>query len=156
MVDATMEQMQGLAEREGLADRWPQIQAAALPAFAADVVPGGPILPTGSRLGGRPALPGSGHWPTIGSEALTSVGQLDLGAFDAPVVGLPPVGLLSFFVGIDEPAANVVHAVRYFPDASRLRECASPTARFRNDELTGFPVCALRVQTTVNLPQQLL
>ncbi|MBG0831884.1 DUF1963 domain-containing protein [Planomonospora sp. ID67723] len=156
MTDATMEQMRALAERGGLADRWPEMQAAALPAFAADVVPGGPPLPAGSRLGGRPALPDSGHWPTVGGEALTFVGQLDLGAFDASIVGLPPVGLLGFFVGIDEPAANVVHAIRYFPDASRLRECAPPVARFHNDELTGFPACALRVQATVSLPQQLL
>ncbi|MFB9884505.1 DUF1963 domain-containing protein [Planobispora siamensis] len=156
MTDATVEQMRDLAEREGLADRWPEIQAAALPAFAADVVPDGPILPTGSRLGGSPALPGSAHWPTAGGEALTFVGQLDLGAFDASIVGLPAVGLLSFFVGVDEPAANVVHAIRYFPDASRLRECAPPTARFHNEELSGFPACALRVQATVSLPQQLL
>ncbi|MGI8333765.1 DUF1963 domain-containing protein [Actinomadura scrupuli] len=140
----------------GLSARWEELRERALPAFSAEVTTGEADRPAGCRLGGRPALPGPEHWPTREGRALTFVGQLDLGGFPAADVGLPAEGLLAFFIGVDEPASDVDHEVRYFPDVKALRTCRPPVPEFVNDEQPDFPGCPLVLRPTVVLPESLL
>jgi hypothetical protein len=144
-----MTTLRAAVEQVGLTDHWTELESAAMPAFAAHVAGDEPPSPSGSRLGGRPALPPPFDWPTADGETLTFVAQLNLSEFPAARIGLPASGLLSFFVGVDEPATNVTHAVRYFPDPDGLRECASPLPDV-------FPACTLSLRPTVSLPEALL
>ncbi|MBD8007492.1 DUF1963 domain-containing protein, partial [Bacillus norwichensis] len=64
-------------------------------------------IPGRSRVGGDPDLPPDWEWPmTVDGQAMTFLAQLnlqDLVQHDSSAF-LPKEGMLSFFVGVDEPA----------------------------------------------------
>ncbi|PEK30215.1 YwqG family protein [Bacillus pseudomycoides] len=88
-----------------------------------------------SRVGGDPDLPPQFAWPlTSNGTPMTFLVQLnmsDITKYDMNEL-LPKTGMLSFFLGIDEPAYNVEHRVIWFDEVEMLsavrRESPSETA----------------------------
>ncbi|SFC56838.1 Uncharacterized protein YwqG [Bacillus sp. 491mf] len=88
-----------------------------------------------SRVGGDPDLPPQFAWPlTTDGTPMTFLVQLnmcDVAKNDANAL-LPKTGMLSFFLGIDEPAYNIEHRVIWFDETEVLsvvrRELPSETA----------------------------
>lgn len=76
-----------------------------------------------SRVGGDPDLPPQFAWPlTTDGTPMTFLVQLnmcDVAKNDANVL-LPKTGMLSFFLGIDEPAYNIEHRVIWFDETEVL------------------------------------
>lgn len=107
--------LRSAAERRGLTTALPRLEAEALPSIAITVGDTSAELPLGtSRLGGAPEL--STEWPAHEGRLMRFVGQIQLAELPRSVASaLPAKGLLSFFVGPDEPASDVVHRVVYSP-----------------------------------------
>lgn len=88
-----------------------------------------------SRVGGNPDLPPQFSWPlTTDGTPMTFLVQLnmcDVAKNDTNAL-LPKTGMLSFFLGIDEPAYNIEHRVIWFDETELLtvvhRESPSETA----------------------------
>ncbi|PGZ93517.1 hypothetical protein COE51_23675 [Bacillus pseudomycoides] len=91
--------------------------------------------PGQSRVGGDPDLPPQFTWPlTSDGTPMTFLVQLnmcDVAKHDANEL-LPKSGMLSFFLGIDEPAYNIEHRVIWFDETEVLtvvrREPSGETA----------------------------
>ncbi|KKO51051.1 YwqG family protein [Paenibacillus sp. DMB20] len=79
--------------------------------------------PGRSRVGGDPDLPPTFAWPlTSDGKPMTFLVQLnmqDTAQRDANE-WLPKTGMLSFFLGIDEPAYNIEHRVIWFDESELL------------------------------------
>ncbi|MEK5233530.1 YwqG family protein [Lysinibacillus sp. FSL K6-0232] len=69
-----------------------------------------------SRIAGRPDLPSSIEWPcTEDGEAYTFLTQINLSELPfLPSEHWPTMGMLYFFLGIDEPAYHIDHQVIYY------------------------------------------
>ncbi|WP_338749532.1 YwqG family protein [Bacillus sp. FJAT-52991] len=93
------------------------------------------IKPGRSRVGGDPDLPPQFAWPlTSDGTPMTFLAQLnmcDVAKHDVNEL-LPKTGMLSFFLGIDEPAYNIEHRVIWFDETEVLtavrREPSGETA----------------------------
>ena len=81
-----------------------------------------------TRIGGAPDLPPSFAWPTDeDGDPCTFALQINLA--DVPAFAgnpFPPAGLLSVFIGIDEPATDVTHQFYLFADSSICQRRAVP------------------------------
>lgn len=99
--------------------------------------------PCHSRIGGDPDLPEEIEWPlTSEGTPMTFLAQLqlrDVAAHDA-TASLPLVGMLYFFIGVDEPAYNIEHRVLYLTEdqtAAAVRRQA-PEETALEEEFTGY------------------
>ncbi|WP_424951611.1 DUF1963 domain-containing protein [Deinococcus sp.] len=75
-----------------------------------------------SRIAGRPDLPADLDWPAD-EEGTPLTFLLQIRLKELPAFGgnpLPGQGLLSVFVGLDEPASDVSHAISLFGHQTRL------------------------------------
>ncbi|ANY67365.1 hypothetical protein BBD42_13435 [Paenibacillus sp. BIHB 4019] len=85
-----------------------------------------------SRVGGYPDLPQAMEWPTESSgKLMTPLAQLNM-ADIAPACRqgwLPEAGMLYFFIGMDEAAANVEHRIIFveYPQQLALRHPETAT-----------------------------
>ncbi|WP_430108415.1 YwqG family protein [Paenibacillus sp. B1-33] len=100
-----------------------------------------------SRIGGDPDLPTDVEWPLDSSgTAMTFLAQLrlsDLAAVDETSL-LPVSGMLSFFVGVDEPAYHIEHKVFYLPEEKMqdAKRRPSPEVTTLEEKFTGYKVTA--------------
>jgi hypothetical protein len=139
----------------GLAELWPRLRALAGPSYIVELVPDADLDRLGtSRLGGLPDLPVGLAWPEREGQLLTFIGQVNLAEVPLPPVPLPERGMLSFFLGIDEPASNIVHEVRFWDkSAGRLSRPSPPDeSRFLNEDCTTFQAVGVRFLPAVSLP----
>lgn len=100
-----------------------------------------------SRIGGDPDLPANLEWPLDSSgTAMTFLAQLrlsDMVAVDESSL-LPVNGMLSFFVGVDEPAYHIEHKVLYLPE-EKMQDAMrrpSPEVTTLEEKFTGYSVTA--------------
>lgn len=137
--------MRARAAGRGLDALLPRLEAVAEPAVAVSV--GKPVddLPVGvSKLGGLPDL--AEEWPTHEGNPLRFIGQVQLADLPRPAASaLPPSGLLSFFIGDDEPASDVVHRVLY-TSRNDLRRAGWPSSLEPGD------AAALSFHPAISLP----
>lgn len=116
---------------------------------------GEPGEPAGaSRIGGHPDVPANFEWPMEADEALTFLLQLrlsDLPAFEGNP--FPATGLLSVFIGLDEPASDVPHRIYLFPDANALTRREPPTEETASDTFREVAPHALHLQLGQDLPR---
>jgi hypothetical protein len=139
----------------GLQDVWPGLRAVARPCYTIELVPGADLERLGaSRLGGLPDLPAGRPWPEHQGLLLTFIGQIDLAEVPRLPVPLPERGLLSFFLGIDEPASNISHEVLYHDGAGgELSRSLEPDeSAFLNEECTLFRPTGVRFLPAVSVP----
>lgn len=69
-----------------------------------------------SRIGGNPDFPKTWDYPTINDIPLTFIAQINLSEFKHKDSELPKEGLLYFFLGNDDNAADVANQVLYYND----------------------------------------
>jgi uncharacterized protein YwqG len=139
----------------GLAEIWPRLRAVARPCWTIDLVPDADLERLGtSRFGGLPDLPAGRPWPEREGQLLTFIGQIDLAEVSRLPVPLPERGLLSFFLGIDEPASNIGHEVLYHDGrGGELSRSPEPDeSAFLNEECTAFRPTGVRFLPAVSLP----
>lgn len=106
-----------------------------------------------TRIGGVPDLPEMVAWPTdYSGDHLTFALQINLQ--DIPRFAgnpFPERGLLSVFVGMDEPATDVTHAIFLFPDVEKcLRR--DPPSETVSDTFSEVQPHHLTVTLGVSLP----
>jgi len=156
-----------LSER-GIADWYDRLRSAALPSFLVHVdsasnesSEGDQFIPPpqfrlgGTRFGGTPDLPRAARWPVnANGRHLVFVGQVDLAELPATGHNLPPSGLLSFFVGVDEPANDVDHRVFYFAEPDLVPTVRPSAATFvdRSGQPVSHRPVALRITESMSLP----
>lgn len=149
------DRFRALVAEVGLNDIWPALRALARPCWGVELVPGaaGNLVGT-SRLGGLPDLPAGLSWPESEGQLLTFVGQVNLAEVPRLPVPLPEKGLLSFFLGIDEPASNIEHRVLFCDDPDDRLVCQEEPDEdaFLNEDCTGFKPAGVRFVPTVSLP----
>lgn len=110
----------------------------------------------GSRAGGVPDLPVDAPWPLDASDQAMQFGyQVDLAQVPAAARGpLPAAGLLSLFVGLDEPASDVEHRVQLFPPGLPLAPRTPPAdAEPATDMMDGTRPGTLRLVSRPDLPR---
>ena len=135
------DRLQHDAEECGLAERWPRLRALARPCHAVELGPDADLDRLGaSRLGGLPDLPAGMAWPERDGGLLTFIGQINLGEVPRLPTPLPENGILYFFLGVDEPASNIAHEVRFWNGpADQLRRPEAPDeSAFLNEDCTVF------------------
>ncbi len=66
---------------------------------------------------------------------------------------LPSEGLLSFFVGHDEPATDVLHSIQLYAPPEHLKRCAPPTLEGANDTFSEVSPHTLNVTLGLGLPR---
>ena len=110
----------------------------------------------GSRAGGVPDLPVGAPWPLDESDDAMQFGyQIDLTQVPAAARGpLPAAGLLSLFVGLDEPASDVEHRLLLIPPGVPLAPQtppadAEPATEMMDDTRPG----TLRLEARPDLPR---
>ena len=111
-------------------------------------------IPGRSRVGGDPDLPPDWEWPmTVDGQAMTFLAQLnlqDLVQHDSSAF-LPKEGMLSFFVGVDEPAYDIEHRVLVMT----TEQLAAAVHRHSPEETTmeeSFKGFALSARATLEPP----
>ncbi|MEK8126652.1 YwqG family protein [Paenibacillus filicis] len=117
MKESNLKKLETLAEEHGFTHALPYLIANTRQAISC--VKAGPAdygTPSASRVGGDPDLPPEVEWPlTTDGEPMTFLVQLNLrelaGQDEAAL--LPARGMLSFFVGIPEPAYDIEHRVLF-------------------------------------------
>ena len=107
-----------------------------------------------SKLGGIPHLPPNLKWPVEGEEHFLFIGQINFAEVPQTIKEAPKSGWLYFFIGLDEPAYDVVHEVLYFSgDTSELAPVSPPTAQSINPDYGNtFPEVTLDFELAVTLP----
>jgi uncharacterized protein YwqG len=84
---------------------------------------------------------------------MSCIAQLDLAALPRDLgLGLPPTGLLAFFLGVDEPASDVEHRVLYFDEPAEQLETRRPPKETVMADERDFQPFALRLAAAVSLP----
>jgi uncharacterized protein YwqG len=151
--EAHREVWERVARDAGLAREAARLFPYAEPCFVVGSLARGAGPLGASRLGGAPDLPATLAWPTREGTHLTFLAQLDLSALTPGwVAGLPSSGWLYFFLGVDQPASDVTHAVLYF-DGPReaLSPAAPPSGTRAIDRFSprDLPACALRLEPSL-------
>jgi uncharacterized protein YwqG len=139
----------------GLTKIWPRLRAVARPSYVVELMPDADLERLGtSRLGGLPDLPAARPWPEHEGQLLTFIGQIDLAEVPRLPVPLPERGLLSFFLGIDEPASNIGHEVLYHDGTGgELSRSPEPDEdAFLNEDSPFFRPIGVRFLPAVSVP----
>jgi hypothetical protein len=142
-------------EECGLTILWPRVRALALPSHAVELVTDIALGLLGtSRLGGLPDLPAGRGWPERDGRLLTFIGQVNLAEVPSLPVPLPERGMMYFFLGVDEPASNIVHEVLFWdgPDGQLSRQEEPDESAFLNEDCTVFWPAGVRFVPAVSLP----
>lgn len=107
-----------------------------------------------SRFGGVPDVPSGWQWPVNGEgEKFAFLLQINL-AHIPPFEEnpLPPRGLLSFFVGLDEPATNVAHCIFLFAESALEAANRPDEGEFADDAYLDLPPHRLKVSLRADVP----
>ncbi|QIK71950.1 DUF1963 domain-containing protein [Propioniciclava coleopterorum] len=115
----------------------------------------GPAPVGASKVGGDPDLPADVEWPIdSGDWAMAFAFQIDLAQVpEAARDALPASGLLSFFVGVDEPATGVEHTVLLIPAGVPLAPRRPPEGVAMAAFMEEVDPGPLRLETVLDLPR---
>lgn len=107
-----------------------------------------------SRFGGAPDLPKNSAWPSNSDgQSLAFLVQINLReipSFEGNP--FPTRGLLSVFLGLDEPAPDVEHRVLIFTDTDLAPAVAPPVGEFANDAYLEIPAQHLSLKLRADVP----
>jgi uncharacterized protein YwqG len=106
-------------ERFGLSQHRDLIASISSLAYRAELIKSAPDIGA-SKFGGTPDLPKGIPWPESDDRLFVFVAQINLSELPALCRQFPRDGLLSFFIGTDEPAYNIEHRILYHHDISKL------------------------------------
>jgi uncharacterized protein YwqG len=107
-----------------------------------------------SRIGGVPDVPTDWQWPgNAEGEKFAFLLQINL-ADVPPFEGnpLPSRGLLSFFIGLDEPAADVEHKIFLFDDIELQSAVIPAEEEFADDAYLDLPPHRLKFSLRADVP----
>ena len=141
---------------EGLEAFLPAVSAQALP-VAQLLLGAASSLELGeSRIGGVPDLPVGMTWPrNADGEALSFLLQVRLEQLDGLEGNpFPAVGMLYFFVGLDEPASDVKHCVLLHSGNGSLERATRPESdEFAGDSYNDIWPHKLDIEISVDVPR---
>ena len=107
-----------------------------------------------SRFGGTPDVPADWNWPeNEDGEKLAFLLQINLS--ELPVFAenpLPARGLLSFFLGIDEPATDVGNHIFLFEDDTLQTAIVPDEDEFADDAYLDLPARGLKFSLRADVP----
>lgn len=120
-------------------------------------LPDSPVSPTGSKIGGKPALPEDFAWPEFEGAPLSFMAQINLrevAEYDVQGI-LPKTGVLSFFYDMVsmtwgfEPSDKGSARVYYFSEEEKLSPCELPNEL---DEDMIVPELSVSFENHISIP----
>ena len=163
-----LDELKSVLEEHGLAEYYEKIRAQYKPCIWLRLGEAGEGKIGTSRIGGRPDLPDGMEWPTSNETLpegdkgtpLTFVMQIDLADipddkdFPRSEIHLPKDGLLSVFIGLDEPATDVEHRFFLIPAGIPLsRKDIPESADFEDDMYAEMPPHGLKLVLGADFPR---